>query len=79
MLFKHGSVQTEPDVTAVIITQISLKSGLKKWVKKARGIVHLEMKQLYTRDTFILIHSNESTEEQRNTILESHLILKYKR
>ena len=37
VLFNHGSVQNEPDVTAVIMTQLSLKSGLKKWVNKGRG------------------------------------------
>ena len=37
VFFNRGEVQNEPDVNAVITTQISLKSGLKKWGKKGRG------------------------------------------
>ena len=36
------------------------------------------MKQLHTRYTFIPLHRKDLTEEQRNTILESHLFLKEK-
>ena len=30
VLFKHGAVHNEPEMTVVIITQLSLKSGLRK-------------------------------------------------
>ena len=61
MLFNHGAVHNEPDVTAFIMTQLSLKTGLKKWGKKARGAVHSDMKQIHTRDTFIPIHTKDLT------------------
>ena len=79
VFFNHGEVQNEPDVTTVIMTQISLKAGLKKWGNKVRGAVHSDMNQLHMRDTFIPLNRKELTEEQRNTILEYHLFLKYKR
>ena len=44
VLFNHGSVHNEPDVTSVIMDQLSLNSGLKKWVKKFIGEVHSDMK-----------------------------------
>ena len=31
MLFNRAAVQNKPDGTAVIMNQISLKAGLKKW------------------------------------------------
>ena len=79
VFFNHVAVQNEPDVTAVIMTQISLKSGLKKWFNKGRRAVHSDMKQLHTRDTFIPLHRKYLTKEQRKNILESHLFLKEKR
>jgi hypothetical protein len=42
----------EPDVVAAIMTQPSLKAGLKAWGKEAQKAVHSEMKQLHFRDTF---------------------------
>ena len=61
VFFKRGSVQNEPDMTVVIMTQISLKSGLKKWGEKVRGLFHLDMKQLHMRDTFIPLHTKDLT------------------
>ena len=40
VFFKRVAVQNEIDVNVVIITQISLREGLKKWVEKGRGAVH---------------------------------------
>ena len=66
-------------MTSVIIDQMSLKEGLKKWGKKIRGSVHSYMKQIHMRDTCIPIHGKYLTKEHRNTILDSHLLLKEKR
>jgi hypothetical protein len=41
------SDHSEPDVVAAIITQLSLKAGLKVWGKDAHKAVHSEMKQLH--------------------------------
>ena len=62
VLFNRGKVQNEPDMTEVIMPQISLKAGLKKWGKKVRGAVHSEMKQLHMRDTFVSLHRKYLTE-----------------
>ena len=56
VFFNRGSVQNEPDVTKVIITQISLKEGIKKLGEKVRGAVHSEIRNLHMRDTFIFLH-----------------------
>jgi hypothetical protein len=44
---------TDPQVLATIMTQLSLKVGLKAWGDKASQAVHSEMKQLHFRDTFL--------------------------
>ena len=31
LLFNSEAIENEPDVTAVIMTYLSLKAGLKKW------------------------------------------------
>ena len=36
VFFSHGAVQNEPDVTAVTMTQLQLKAGLKRCSKKFR-------------------------------------------
>ena len=69
----------EPDVMAAIMTQLSLKVGLKTWGKKGRKAAYSEMKQLHFRDTFIPVHWKDLTREQRLTVLESHMFLKLKR
>jgi hypothetical protein len=71
--------QAEPDVVAAIMTQLSLKAGLKKWGGKAREAVHSEMKQLHLRKTFKPMRWSELKEDQRKSVLESHLFLKLKR
>ena len=71
--------QAEPDVVAFVMTQLSLKVGLKTWGDKALNAVRLEMKQLHFRDTFQPKHWRELSHTQRQTVLESHMFLKEKR
>ncbi len=71
--------QAEPDILAMIMTQLSLKAGLKRWGKRAQAAVRSEMKQLHFRDTFKPLHWNKLTPVQKKTVLESHLFLKEKR
>ena len=61
------------------MTQLSLKSGMRAWVDKAYTDVQSEMKQLYFRNTFRLKHWRELNHTQRQTVLESHMFLRYKR
>ena len=77
--FQMDMQQAEPDVVAMIMTQLSLKAGLKRWGRKAEEAVHSEMKQLHFRDTFKPLHYHELTDAQKKTVLESHLFLKEKR
>ena len=77
--FQNELCQQPPEVVAVIMTQLSLKAGLKAWKEKGYEGAFSEMKQLHMRDTFRPRHWKELTPEQRAAILESHLFLKKKR
>jgi hypothetical protein len=52
MFVQDDFYQAEPDVVAAIMTQLSLKAGLKEWGKKGFKTAHSEMKQLHLRKTF---------------------------
>jgi hypothetical protein len=80
--------QSEPDVVATImmqlsesamLTQLSLKAGLKEWGKEGHTAAHMEMKQLHLRNTFKPKHWRELSHTQRQMVLESHMFLKEKR
>ncbi len=79
MLFNHCACKAEPDVAAVIMTQSSLKAGLKHWGDKGKAAAHPEMKQLQFRETFKPFHWQELTHTQKQSVLESHMFLKEKR
>ena len=66
-------VQEQPGVVAVIMTQLSLKMGLKMWKDKGRSAAKAEMKQLHMRETFIPKHYKYLHVVQRKSILESHM------
>ena len=69
-------MQEQPDVVAIIMTQLSLKMGLMTWKDKGRLAAKAEMKQLHMRDSFIPKHYKDLEVVQRKSILESHLFLK---
>jgi hypothetical protein len=71
--------QAEPNVVAAVMTQLSLKSGLKEWGDKAYIDAESEMKQLHFRNTFKPMHWKELIDTQRQMVLESHMFLKEKR
>jgi hypothetical protein len=52
MFVQEDFYQSDPDVMAHIMTQLSLKSGLKQWGNKAYVAVTSEMKQLHFRNMF---------------------------
>jgi hypothetical protein len=79
MFVQDDFYQVEPDVVAAIMTQLSLKAGLKEWGKKRFKEAHSEMKQLHFRKTFKPKHWRELSKAQRQTVLESHMFLKLKR
>jgi hypothetical protein len=79
MFIQEDFYQAEPDVVAAVMTQLSLKSGLKEWGDKAYIAAESEMKQLHFRNTFKPMHWKELTDTQRQIVLESHMFLKEKR
>jgi hypothetical protein len=79
MVVQEDFYQAEPDVVAAIMTQLSLKAGLKQWGDKSFTAAHSEMKQLHLRKTFKPQHWRELTASQRHIVLESHMFLKEKR
>jgi hypothetical protein len=52
MFVQEDFYLAEPDVVAAIMTQVSLKTGLKQWVGKAFTASHSDMKELHLRKTF---------------------------
>jgi hypothetical protein len=68
-----------PDDVTTIMTQLSLKSGLRQWGSRAYDAAESEMKQLHLRDTFNPMHWSLLTRVQRLMTLESHMFLKEKR
>jgi hypothetical protein len=79
MFVQEDFYQAEPDVVAAVMTQLSLKSGLREWGDHAYNAAYSEMKQLHMRDTFQPKHYSELTPMQKATLLESHMFLKEKR
>ena len=64
MSFFQHMVEQEPDTVAAIMTQMSLKAGLKAWGKQAHNAAYMEMKQLHFRDTFRPLHYKALSNEQ---------------
>jgi hypothetical protein len=79
MFVQDDFYQSDPDVVAHIMTQLSLKSGLKQWGDKAYAAVTSEMKQLHFRNTFRPKDWSKLSKTRRQTVLESHMFLKEKR
>jgi hypothetical protein len=61
------------------MTQLSLKVGLKCWGEKAKDAACSEMKQLLMRNTFEPLLWKNLDDDQKKTVLESHMFLTEKR
>jgi hypothetical protein len=79
MFVQNDFCQSDPDAAAMVMTQPSLKAGLKEWGDSAWDAAHNEMKQLHFRDTFKPLHWRKLSHAQCQTVLESHMFLKEKR
>jgi hypothetical protein len=79
MFTQDDFYQSDPDVVAMVMTQLSLKAGLKAWGHKAHNAARNEMKQLHMRDTFKPMHWRDLLHTQRHMVIESHMFLKEKR
>jgi hypothetical protein len=62
-----------------IMTQFSMKAGLKRFKQRGEEAVSKELSQLHFGDTFKPIHPKELNKEERQQVLASHLFLKEKR
>jgi hypothetical protein len=56
MFLQGDFYQAEPDVVTTIMTQLSLKSGLRQWGSRAYNAVESEMNQLHFRNAFKPMH-----------------------
>jgi hypothetical protein len=52
MFVQEDFYQAKPNAVASIMTQLSLKAGLKEWGDKAFTAAQSEMKQLHLKNTF---------------------------
>jgi hypothetical protein len=68
----------DPRVVELILTQLTLKAAIKMWGNEAKIAAEAEMKQLHWRNTFKPIRWSDMTEEQKKTVLESHIFMKMK-
>jgi hypothetical protein len=73
MFLQEDFYQADPDAVSAIMTQLSLKAGLKEWGEEAFMTSQSEMKQLHFRNTFKPKHWRELSQVQRQTVLESHM------
>jgi hypothetical protein len=72
-MFSHATVMHH------VMTQYSLKKGLRKFQKVGEAAVSKELKQLHMRDTFTPQDSGTLSEAQKRGALESLMFLKEKR
>ena len=78
----HPDSHANPQYVLVehyIMTQLSMKAGIKRWKTNAEGAVTKELQQLHFRDTFEPIDPTSLTKSEKQQALESHLFLKQKR
>ena len=66
------------ELVSTVLTQLSLKAALKQWGEDAHIAVEAEAKQLHWRNSFEPVHYKEIDEDQREQILESHVLVKKK-
>ena len=66
-------------VSHYVMTQLSMKAGLKRWKEKGVKAITSELEQLHFRDTFEPMHPEQLNKKEYGKVLESHLFLKQKR
>ena len=61
-----------------IMTQLSLKVGLKTWGYKGRKAMKSEMIQLHLGDAFETRYCHELSAKEKAKVIESHMFIKLK-
>jgi hypothetical protein len=79
MFVQEDFYQSDPDVIAHIMTQLSLKSSLKQWGNKGYAAVTSEMKQLHFHNMFKTKQWSKLSMTQCQMVLESHMFFKEKK
>ena len=72
------SIEHDPRVVELILTQLTLKAAIKMWGNEATHAAKAEMKQLHWRNSFKPVRWNKLSDKQRAMILESHMFMKQK-
>jgi hypothetical protein len=53
------------DIVGMIMVQLSMKAGIKKWGEVAEQAIMVEMKQLHWRNSYKPMHWHELTSAQK--------------
>jgi hypothetical protein len=78
----HPEAHMDPQYTLIshhIMTQLSMKAGMKRFKDRGEKAITTELQQLHFRDTFEPVDSKHLSKDERSQVLESHLFLKEKR
>jgi hypothetical protein len=75
MFMQDDFYQSDIDVAATVLAQVSLKAALKLWGNDAKLAVEAEAKQLHWRKSFKPVHCKDLSAMQLKQILESHMFL----
>ena len=62
-----------------VMTQVSLKQGLKKWPKESDAVVNKEMSQMHEKSVFEPTHGDNVTDQEKRGALNSIMFIKEKR
>ena len=65
-------------VVATVMSQVSLKTAMKLWVKDARSAAEAEIRQLHWCDSFKPVHWKDLNDKETQMVLESHILVKKK-
>ncbi len=79
MFMQEDFYQSDIDVAAMVLSQVSLKAALKLWGNDAKLAVEAEAKQLHWQKSFKPVHRKDLSATQLKQILESHMFLTKKR
>ena len=74
-MMEEDSSVFDPKVVELIFNQLTIKAALKLWGNNALKASEKEMKQLHWRNSFQPVHWNKLSDDQRKTVLESHIFL----
>jgi len=74
-----AQTKNDPRVVEMVFTQLTLKAALKTWGSRASIGAESEMKQLHWRNSFRPVRWSELADQQKKTLLESHIFMKEKR